>query len=198
MESENRVAVEVEKRIIGVTTKVENIKKEVENDCNGAEIQTKNEVSKPTVDAKGPISAGDKVVIEASKTSANKNSKGAKETGGRASVASRSNKYAKDKPILKGPISISQKLRPSLSQSLSFPAKSAGEDAMQKSIDGYLVKPKVRHIQGNGIRGEGHIRHLNKSTNSEVNSLAKTNTGMPALKRSAVETFNSPHRRFFV
>ncbi|KAG4393964.1 hypothetical protein GLYMA_03G204200v4 [Glycine max] len=185
MESENRVAVEVEKRIIGVTTKVENIKKEVENDCNGAEIQTKNEVSKPTVDAKGPISAGDKVVIEASKTSANKNSKGAKETGGRASVASRSNKYAKDKPILKGPISISQKLRPSLSQSLSFPAKSAGEDAMQKSIDGYLVKPKVRHIQGNGIRGEGHIRHLNKSTNSEVNSLAKTNTGMPALKRSA-------------
>ena len=78
MESENRVAVEVEKRIIGVTTKVENIKKEVENDCNGAEIQTKNEVSKPTVDAKGPISAGDKVVIEASKTSANKNSKGAK------------------------------------------------------------------------------------------------------------------------
>ena len=47
---------------------MENIKKEVENDCNGAEIQTKNEVSKPTVDAKGPISAGDKVVIEASKT----------------------------------------------------------------------------------------------------------------------------------
>ncbi|KAL2566447.1 hypothetical protein AAZX31_19G188900 [Glycine max] len=187
MESENGVAVEEEKRVIGVTTKVENVKKEVENDCNGAEIMTKNEVSKPTVVAKRPISAGDKVAVEASKTYANKNSKGAttKETVGRASVASKNNKYAKDKPILKGPSSISQKQRPSLSQSLSFPAKSAGEDAMQKSIDGYLVKPKVRNNQGNGIRGEAPIRHLNKSTNSEVNSLAKTNTGMPGLKRSA-------------
>lgn len=77
MESENGVAVEEEKRVIGVTTKVENVKKEVENDCNGAEIMTKNEVSKPTVVAKRPISAGDKVAVEASKTYANKNSKGA-------------------------------------------------------------------------------------------------------------------------
>lgn len=38
---------------------------------------TKNEVSKPTVVAKRPISAGDKVAVEASKTYANKNSKGA-------------------------------------------------------------------------------------------------------------------------
>ncbi|KAK7396790.1 hypothetical protein VNO78_17949 [Psophocarpus tetragonolobus] len=186
MESQNGVAVEEEKRVIGVTTKVENIKKEVERDCYGSEIQTKNEASKPTVEGKGTISAGNNVAIEASKSSANKNSKGAtKETGGRASVASKSNKYAKDKPILKGLNSISQKQRPSLSQSLSFPVKSAGEDAMQKSIDGYLVKPKVRNIQGTGIRGEAPLRHLNKSTNSEVNSLAKTNIVMPGLKRSA-------------
>lgn len=54
---------------------------------------------------------------------------------------------------------------------------------MQKSIDGYLVKTKVKHVQGNGVRGDGPTRHLNKSTNSEV---AKTNTGIPGLKRSVV------------
>ncbi|XP_020226489.1 protein WVD2-like 4 isoform X2 [Cajanus cajan] len=165
MDSENGVAVEEEKRVIGVTTK-----KEVENDTN--------EVSKPTV-------AGDNVAVEASKTwSAKKNSKGAKETGGRASVASKNNKPVKDKPIMKDLSSLSQKQRPSLSQSLSFPAKSAGEDAMQKSIDGYIVRTKVKHVQGNGIRGKPPIRHLNKPANSEGNSLAKTNAGTPGLKRS--------------
>ncbi|WVZ07222.1 hypothetical protein V8G54_020568 [Vigna mungo] len=158
MESDNGLAVEEEKRVIGVTTKVENIKKEDEKDCNGAEIQTKKEVSKP-------ISA------------ANKNSKGAtKETGGRASVASKSNKYAKDH--LKGLSSIAQKQRPSLSQSISFPARSSREDAMQKSIDGYILKTNVK---GYGIRAEAPVSHLNNSTNS----LAKTHAGMPALKRSA-------------
>ncbi|XP_047157518.1 protein WVD2-like 4 isoform X2 [Vigna umbellata] len=161
MESDNGLAVEEEKRVIGVTTKVENIKKEDEKDCNGAEIQTKKEVSKP-------ISA------------ANKNSKGAtKETGGRASVASKSNKYAKDN--LKGLSSIAQKQRPSLSQSISFPARSSREDAMQKSIDGYILKTKVKHVQGYGIRAEAPIRHLNNPTNS----LAKTHAAMPTLKRSA-------------
>ncbi|TKY61894.1 WAVE-DAMPENED 2 [Spatholobus suberectus] len=181
MESENGVAVEEEKRVIGVTIKEENMKKEVEKDCNGAEIQIQNEVSKPTVEAEGPISA-----VEASKTtSASKNSKGAKETRGRASVASKNIKPAKDKSILKGLRSIPQKQRPTLTQSLSFPAKSTGEDAMQKSIDGYLGRTKVKHVQGNGIRGEAPIRHSNKSTSSEVNSRAKTNAGIPGLKRSA-------------
>ncbi|KAL2345325.1 hypothetical protein Fmac_006610 [Flemingia macrophylla] len=179
MESANGVAVEEEKRVIGVTTK-----KEVENDSNGAKIENKIGVSKPTVEAKCPISVGENVAVETSKTSAKINSKGAKEAGGRASVASKSNKPVKDKPILKGRSSLSQKQRPSLSQSLSFPAKSAGEDAMQKSIDGYTVMTKVKHVQGNGIRGVPPIRHLNKSTNSEVNSLPKTNTGTPGLKRS--------------
>jgi len=59
MESENGLAVEEEKRVIGITTKVESIKKEDEKDCNGAEIQTMNE------EAKDPISAA----VEASKTS---------------------------------------------------------------------------------------------------------------------------------
>ncbi|KAK7337341.1 hypothetical protein VNO77_17908 [Canavalia gladiata] len=183
MESENGVVVEEEKRVIGVTTK-ENIKKEVANNRDSAEIQIKKEVSKPTVEAECPISAGDTVAVEVSKTSsASKNSKRAKEPGGRASVASKNNKTGKDKSILKGVTSISQKLKPTLSQSLSFPAKSVGEDALQKSIDGYLVK-NVKHFQGNGIRGDATIRHSNKSTNSEVNSQAKTNIGMHGFKRS--------------
>ncbi|XP_061372121.1 protein WVD2-like 4 [Gastrolobium bilobum] len=178
MESENGVAVEEEKRVIGATIE-ENIKKEVENDCNGTEIQTNNEVSKPIVDAEVPISAGDAVAVEASTTSTSEISKLAKEPGGRASVASKNNKSPKDKPLLKCPTSTSQKHKPTLSQSLSFPAKSAREDAIQKSIDGYLVKTRVKHAQGNGIRDETSIRHSKKSTNSEVNSKeAKTNIGV--------------------
>ncbi|KAK7284755.1 hypothetical protein RJT34_19508 [Clitoria ternatea] len=159
MESENGVAVEVEKRVIARETTKENIKNEVENDCNiGAEIQTNNEKPKPKVEA-----AGDNVAsVETSKTSASKNSKHAKEPGGRASAASKNNKSSKDKPILKGSATISQKKKPILSQSLSFPARSAGEDPLQKSIDGSLVRTKAK----------------------ATNSLAKTNTGTPGFKRS--------------
>ncbi|XP_027921161.1 protein WVD2-like 4 isoform X2 [Vigna unguiculata] len=160
MESENGLAVEEEKRVIGITTKVESIKKEDEKDCNGAEIQTMNE------EAKDPISAA----VEASKTS-----KGAtKENGGRASVGSKSNKYGRDN--LKGLSSMAQKQRPSLSQSVSFPPRSSGEDAMQKSIDGYIVKTKVKDVQG-----YAPIRHLNKSTNSGVKHSAFGRTTIVTL-----------------
>jgi len=73
---------------------------------------------------------------------------------------------------------MAQKQRPSLSQSVSFPPRSSGEDAMQKSIDGYIVKTKVKDVQG-----YAPIRHLNKSTNSGV-------------KHSAVEIFNSSFNFF--
>ncbi|XP_022635019.1 protein WVD2-like 4 isoform X2 [Vigna radiata var. radiata] len=144
MESDYGLAVEEEKRVIGVTTKVDNIKKEDE------EIQT--------------ISA------------ANKNSKGVtKETGGRASVASKSNKYAKYH--LKGLSSIPQKQRPSLSQSISFPPRSSREDAMHKNIDGYILKTNVRH--------------LNNSTNSlalKRSAFGRTTTVTPATKSQVSET----------
>jgi len=54
MESENGVAMEDEKHVIGETTK-ENINKEAENSCN-AEIQTKNEASESIVKVEGPKS----------------------------------------------------------------------------------------------------------------------------------------------
>ena len=78
MESENGVAVEEEKRVIGVTTK-ENIKNEVGNGCNDEEIQTKSELSKPIVESERPNSAGETDAVEASITSsASNNSKPAK------------------------------------------------------------------------------------------------------------------------
>lgn len=92
---------------------------------------------------------------------------------------------------MKGPTSVSQKQRPTLSQSFSFPSKKSDADkALHKSIDGHLVKTKVKHVQGNDLR---------KSTNSveAVNSnKAETKTGgsdkkisltsMPGLKSSVV------------
>ena len=59
MESENGVAMEDEKHVIGETTK-ENINKEAENSCN-AKIQTNNKVSKTDVKVEGPKSAASKI-----------------------------------------------------------------------------------------------------------------------------------------
>ncbi|CAL0326697.1 unnamed protein product [Lupinus luteus] len=191
METENGIVVEEEKRVIGVTTIEDSAKKE--NESNGAETETKIEVSEPILEGKSLNSAGNTVVVEASVTSsASKTSKRAKEVG----VASKNNKNAKDKPILKG--TTTQKQRPTLSQSLSFPAKSASGGGMHKSIDGHnLVKAKVKHVIDNSTKVEASIHHSNKSLNSEVNTKdskfntrgSKSNhntslTSMPSFKRS--------------
>ncbi|XP_019426475.1 PREDICTED: protein WVD2-like 4 isoform X2 [Lupinus angustifolius] len=197
MESENGVVVEEEKHVIGVTTE-DNIKKEVENNCNVAEIQIKNEEPKPKVETEVPNSAGDTAAVKSSLTSsASKKSKRAKEPGLRAVDASKNNKKSKDKPILKGTTSTSQKQRPTLSQSLTFPAKSTRRNAMHKSIDdGHnSVKAKVKQVLDNGTKADASILHSNKSINSEVKSKeAKVDTRssnhqtslttMPSFKRS--------------
>ncbi|XP_019426477.1 PREDICTED: protein WVD2-like 4 isoform X4 [Lupinus angustifolius] len=185
MESENGVVVEEEKHVIGVTTE-DNIKKEVENNCNVAEIQIKNEEPKPKVETEVPNSAGDTAAVKSSLTSsASKKSKRAKEPGLRAVDASKNNKKSKDKPILKGTTSTSQKQRPTLSQSLTFPAKSTRRNAMHKSIDdGHnSVKAKVKQVLDNGTKADASILHSNKSINSEVKSKeAKVDTR--SFKRS--------------
>lgn len=92
---------------------------------------------------------------------------------------------------MKGTTSISRKQRSILSQSFSFPAKSAREDSMHKSIDGCLVNTKVKHVRASTLH------HSSKSTNSEGKSNeAKTNAegcnksstliSMPGLKHSVV------------
>lgn len=79
MESENGVAVEEEKHVIGMKIK-ENTNKEDENNCGNGENQTQNEISKPIEEAEGPNSASDKVEVEANikSSGASKNSKRAK------------------------------------------------------------------------------------------------------------------------
>jgi len=59
MESENEVVMEDEKHVIGETTKVEHIHKEVE-DNGSAEIEPKNEVSQPKLETNGNNSAATK------------------------------------------------------------------------------------------------------------------------------------------
>ncbi|KAK7278763.1 hypothetical protein RJT34_23799 [Clitoria ternatea] len=182
MESENGVSMEDEKHVIGESTK-ENINKEVENGCD-TEIQTKNEASESKVEAEVPKSA------------ASKNTKRAKEPSGKGSVASKNNKSAtKDKPNLKVTTSSSQELRPNLSKSLSFPAKSADGDGMKKSLKGTPAKTETKHVQGNGgVRAEPSIRHSSRLTKPEVkeektttrNSNQRTSlTSMTGIKNSA-------------
>ncbi|KAL2327326.1 hypothetical protein Fmac_020753 [Flemingia macrophylla] len=162
MESDNGVTMEDEKHVIGETTK-ESANIEAENGSN-TEIQTNSEVSEPNVKVEGPKSA------------TSKNSKLAKEPGGKGGVASKNSKSAtKDKPNMKSTTS-SQSHRPNLSKSLSFPAKSAGGGGMKKSINGTLVKTETKNV--NGARVEASIRRSSRMTNSDVNSKdTKTNTG---------------------
>ncbi|KAI4300603.1 hypothetical protein L6164_033960 [Bauhinia variegata] len=190
MESESGVIVEDEKRVVVEVTTKENLNKEVQNDCNSTEIQT--------TEAEGPNPAG--AAVEASVTSsARKTSKHEKEPGGNAVVAAKNAKSAKDKPNLKGPTSLSQKQRPTLSHSLSFPAKSARGDGMKKSMDEYTVKKEVKHAQGNGVKAEATVRHPSKSktTNSEVTSKeAKTNSTSSNQRSSLTSKLSTKHSAF--
>ncbi|XP_057745818.1 protein WVD2-like 4 [Arachis stenosperma] len=183
MESENGVAVEEEKHVIGVSTN-ENMDKEVENNCNNEENHGKNEGSKPKVEGEASNSAsevGVEVEVEAKTKSsaASKSSKHAKEPGGKGGVAVKNNKLViKDKPDLKASTSSSKKQRQNLSKSLSFPSKSAtSRDGIKKSIDGVQVKTEAKqHVQGNSVKPESSIRHGSKLTNSQISSKeVKTN-----------------------
>ncbi|MED6182470.1 hypothetical protein PIB30_028736 [Stylosanthes scabra] len=181
MESENGVAVEEEKHVIGVTTK-ENMDKEVEDNSINEENHGKNnEESKPKVEGEASNSASDGVEVEAdSKSSAaSKSTKNAKESGGKSGVVVKNNKaITKDKPNLKASTSSSQKQRQNLSKSLTFPSRSATtRDGMKKSIDGVQMKTEAKqHPQGNGVKADASIRHGSKLTNSQASSKeAKTN-----------------------
>lgn len=171
MESENEVVMEDEKHVIGETTKVEHIHKEVEDNGN-AEIEPKNEVSQPKVEADGNNSA------------VTKNSKISKEPGVKSGVASKNTKSTtKVKPNSKGITSSSQtQKQQNLSKSLTFPSKSARLDAMKKSTDGILKKAENKHIQA-----VASTLNSRKLTNSKE---AKTNKGN-SKQRTSLTSINS-------
>ncbi|KAI5425246.1 hypothetical protein KIW84_031159 [Lathyrus oleraceus] len=174
MDSVNEVALEEEKRVIGVTDKKDTNQEDA--NVNGAEIQNVNEESK----VESHISNNDMVESESSKH--------AKETKSRESVASKNNKVVKDKSNLKGPTSTSRKQRPTLSQSFSFPAKSTREDSMQKSIDDSLVKTKVKNVKAK-TNSEGKSNE--KKTNTEGCNKRTTLSSIHGLKHSVFGRSNS-------
>ncbi|KAF7804207.1 Protein WVD2-like 4 [Senna tora] len=151
MESENGVTVEEEKRVIEVTSK-ESLNKEDPKNCNGTEIQTQNDASKPVVEVEGSKSAG----------------------GGVAT-----NKSAKEKPN-----SLSQKQRPTLSQSLSFPAKSARGAGMKKSIDVSEIRAEASvRRSSTSTKSDGNSKEEKTKAGSVINQRASL-TSMPSIKRS--------------
>jgi hypothetical protein len=86
---------------------------------------------------------------------------------------------------LKGTTSISRKQRSTLSQSLSFPAKSAREDSIHKSIDGSLVKTKAKHVQASTLHNSSKSTNFEGKSN-EGNQKRTTLISMPGLKRFVV------------
>ncbi|MED6165655.1 hypothetical protein PIB30_101741 [Stylosanthes scabra] len=201
MESENGVAVEIEKRVIGMTTNKDNTKNQVGNELSKtivAESECPN--SKDAVEAS--------VTCSASKTTP----KHAKEASGRVvGVGSKNKKPSKDKPVLKKvPTSISQKQRQTLSQSLSFPAKAklGHEDGMLKSFDGYPSNTKTKPKHGIIPKDETPKTNRRTSLTSMPNSKSsvfgrtttvskknhKTETALPADEISNPEKTPKPNK----
>ncbi|KAJ7975904.1 protein WVD2-like 4 isoform X2 [Quillaja saponaria] len=167
MESENGVIVEDEKRVIEITIEEEpvlNLSKDDQNADN--DVHTVNAVSTPVLKAEHINCAT--VTVKASATApASKSSKVFKEPG---NLSQKNIKSTKDKPSSKVATSSSHKQKPILSQNLSFPAKIVCADRMKKSTNGYLLKAKVKHSQGNGDNPESPFHHPSKFLHSGLNS----------------------------
>ncbi|XP_038905912.1 protein WVD2-like 4 isoform X1 [Benincasa hispida] len=200
MESENGVNVEDESCAVEtpqVDNAVVDLTKEGENVDSVQKAPTSKEISEPVAESENRSSSKNK--IQASMTvSKSKNVKASKEPGP-AVGSSKNNKLAKEKPTLTG---FAQSPRPNrrvLSQSLSFPARGASTDVMDKSIDKYPVKTVTKRTGENGIKSRTQISEESQMKNSSKNALNRVmskgvnkNTGINA-HRSTLTSIPGNH-----
>ncbi|XP_065856130.1 protein WVD2-like 4 [Euphorbia lathyris] len=93
---------------------------------------------------------------------------------GTSSYGSKKHKLPKDKPNLKSLNSLPRNRKPSLSESLSFPAKGLGGDNMRKSVDVQQTRSVVKHSQDDGRKSQlasnGTINSRLTQSSRRVNS----------------------------
>ncbi|XP_004136531.1 protein WVD2-like 4 isoform X1 [Cucumis sativus] len=200
MESENGVNVEDESCAVEtpqLNNSVVDLTKEGENGDSVQQAPTRKEISEPVAESENHSSSKNK--IQASITvPKSKNVKASKEPG-TAVGSSKNNKLAKEKPTLTG---FAQSPRPNrrvLSQSLSFPARGASTDVMDKSIDKYPVKTVAKRTGENGTKSRSQISEDSQLKNSSKNVLNRViskgvnkNTGSNA-HRSSLASISGNH-----
>ncbi|KDP36079.1 hypothetical protein JCGZ_08723 [Jatropha curcas] len=161
--------------------------KEENNSPNGQGPKIANEISEIVAKVEGHNSSDAGINVKANSSTES------------ATPASKNNRLSKDKPNVKspGPFSLNQK--PSLSQSLSFPAKGVRPDNMRKSIDGHPTKTMVKHAQENGqkskITSNGSITSAFRSTQTTkrasigvISKETNVNGGKAFPRRTSLDT----------
>uniref|UniRef100_A0A2N9GYB9 TPX2 C-terminal domain-containing protein n=1 Tax=Fagus sylvatica TaxID=28930 RepID=A0A2N9GYB9_FAGSY len=195
MESRKGVSLEDESCVIEkkhVEESVETLNKEGKNGSDSV-VPTMNGISEPIKKAEGFNSSG-----VAAKASAavpiSKNLKSIKEPRTLNSGSPKSNKLAKDKANLKATTPFSRNQRSILTQSLSFPTRGVCTDVLNKSMEGYPVKAKLKDAQRNGTRPQAsggpvtstsRLNHPNRPTSIGLHSKeANTIGGTPGRPTS--------------
>uniref|UniRef100_A0A6N2MQB5 TPX2 C-terminal domain-containing protein n=2 Tax=Salix viminalis TaxID=40686 RepID=A0A6N2MQB5_SALVM len=165
--------------------------KEEKNATNGERPLKTKETSEHVAKTEGLNSSG----IAAS-VSERKLSNASKEPAPTKGTGSKNSKLAKDKPNVKGSGPFSHSQRPTLSQSLSFPAKVVRANNMRKSIEGHPVKTAVKLAQDEGTKAQvpfsnGTNRHAPTGANSKESNI----NGSKALTRQTSSTSKSSNQQ---
>ncbi|KAL0374749.1 UNVERIFIED_CONTAM: protein WVD2-like 4 [Sesamum radiatum] len=205
MESENGV-VEDEKRVVlencngeGSTLDVskENITDSHEPFPDG------NEVCKDVIEDKESLNSSEPTVQLSETVSKSKSSNEGKNSNANGPKKS---KLAKNQSDSKGSVVFGRSTKPSLAQSLSFPARGRHSDVMKRSIEAYPAKPEARQSQKNGAKieskvsnGNGHsslrVKLAGKGPSPGVNSKDVTNEGKAASRRATLAYLPSHHHQ---
>ncbi|KAJ6698482.1 PROTEIN WVD2-LIKE 4 [Salix purpurea] len=169
--------------------------KEEKNATNGERPlktkKTSEHVAKTEgLNSSGIASGGAASVSERKLSNASKEPAPAKGTG------SKNSKLPKDKPNVKGSGPFSHSQRPTLSQSLSFPAKGVRANNMRKSIEGHPLKTAVKLAQDEGTKAQvpfsnGTNRHAPTGANSKDSNI----NGSKAVSRQSSSTSKSSNQQ---
>ncbi|KAF3442778.1 hypothetical protein FNV43_RR16695 [Rhamnella rubrinervis] len=173
MESENGVALEVEKCIF-VEKSVVDMKIEDQNAALGEKVATLNENGEPSevVTKANDLNSSGVAVKASAPVLKSKNSKTIKESHAGSNGFSKNGNITKDKPNLKGTTPFSHNQRAILSQSLSFPARGAHADRLKKSVDAVSVKTEVRSGRvSNGTKTEASFANGAVTSASRLNNI---------------------------
>ncbi|XP_050228682.1 protein WVD2-like 4 [Mercurialis annua] len=189
MESENAIVLKDE----GVIEKVDH-EESVAAPTEEEKIAENGEGPTIAENGEGPTIANDttkNIVNDGAKAnvSERKTSHSLKESA--HTFGAKNNKLAKDKPNLKssGPFSRNQK--PSLSQSLSFPAKGIRSDNMRMSIDG---KSMTKHAKDDGRKGQVNSNGSTASMSRLSRPIRRASTGLNSKETNENGTKPVPRR----
>ncbi|KAK6126489.1 hypothetical protein DH2020_039762 [Rehmannia glutinosa] len=175
MESDSSVPLEHEKKVIVEKSIGEGLtlvlNKEIISNSDDEPISGENEVCKKDekTDKEGPNSSGPDVVLSTSlsKIKTSNPSKDSNVNG------PKSNKLSRNQSTSKVSVVFGRNTKPSLTQSLSFPARGRHPDVMKRSIEIYPSKSDIRQSQKNSSRIESQVTNGIVSSSPRINPAGK-------------------------